>query len=100
MSKIDIVYIDPLESERWKGHSNGLAKNCGINGEESAWYNWEEETRIRVAMDPLGWENKLDKANKFVVVTPPFDSVSLKLNTVVLKHMDVSVREGDTSGND
>lgn len=94
ISKIDIVYIDPSESERWKGRSNGLAKNCGINGEEHARYNWEEETRIRVAMDPLGWENKLNKANKFVVVTPPFDSVFLRLNEVVLKHMYVSVREG------
>ncbi len=85
ISKVDIQYYDQFEIHQWQDKGNGLVK------EEK--YSWEEETRIRVAMDPLGWENILNDSNKFEVVRPFFETLYMQLSEAMLKSMYISVPE-------
>ncbi len=85
ISKVDIQYCDQSEIHQWQDKGNGLVK------EEK--YSWEEETRIRVAMDPLGWENILNNSNKFEVVRPFFETLYMQLSEAMLKSMYISVPE-------
>ena len=87
VSKVDILYLSAEERESWRGKSNGLAKNSFA---ESS-YDWEEETRIRIAMRPVGWEERLDKTNNFVPMQPFFDEMYIELNVAILCNISVSI---------
>lgn len=89
ISKVDMYYLHPLERENWQDRGNGLVKNCLADTS----YDWEEETRIRIAMRPLGWEEILDKTNEFLPMIPFFKSVYIKLGSDVLRSIGISVRK-------
>lgn len=73
ISKLDIIYDSSKNKRFGTGHANGYVKYKE--------YSWEEETRIRVAFDPLGFETTLD--------APPFEEVYLKLSGRLLETMTV-----------
>ena len=90
ISKVDVQYIDPRTAPSWKNHGNGLIKNCL----EDIRFDWEEETRIRVAMAPIGWESVRGKNRiDFETVTPWFDHIYIKLKPSVLKKIVITVPE-------
>ena len=93
ISKVDILYLNQKDAEEWKGCGNGLVKNY-VTGDI---YDWEEETRIRVAMDPIGWENRLNREKRYEIVTPPFDKIFLEMNENILQNMFVSVPDNSTN---
>lgn len=87
ISKVDVLYLGPEGREKWRGRSNGLAKNCF----EETYYDWEEETRIRIAMRPVGWEEILDKTNEFVPVTPSFEEIFIELSNTIWRNISVAI---------
>lgn len=90
ISKLDVQYIDPQKAPDWKDSGNGLIKNSL----EDIRFDWEEETRIRVAMSPIGWENVRGQNRiNFETVTPWFEHMYLKLKPPILQKMFVTVPE-------
>lgn len=83
ISKVDIRYVNNNELVEWKDCSNALVKEAS--------YNWEEETRIRVAMDTRGMGTVLNHENIFEVVTAPFEIVFLEMSEKILSKIFVSV---------
>lgn len=47
-------------------------------------------------MDPIGWENRLNKEKRYEIVTPPFDKIFLEMNENILQNMFVSVPDNST----
>lgn len=87
VSKVDVLYLGPEERESWRGRGNGLMKNSFAQSS----YDWEEETRIRIAMRPVGWEEVLDKSKEFVPVTPFFNEIYIELSSAILRNISVSI---------
>lgn len=85
ISKVDVKYLCSEERDIWNECSNGLIKNCVADSS----YNWEEETRIRISMRPIGWEDTQQKENRFA--TPLFKRVFIEFDDIILRNICVSV---------
>lgn len=85
ISKVDVKYLSSEERDIWNKCSNGLIKNCVADSS----YDWEEETRIRIAMRPVGWEDTQQKENRFA--SPLFTRVFIEFDDIILRNICVSV---------
>ena len=93
ISKLDIEYISPNDTPNWVDRGNALIKNCY----EERKYDWEEETRIRVALAPIGWEQKRGKGEiTFNTVRPWFTKIYMKMSPKILRELLISVPEDAT----
>lgn len=85
ISKVDVKYLSSNERDAWTGYSNGLIKNCIANKS----YDWEEETRIRISLRPVGWEDTREVENRFA--SPTFTKVFIEFSEDILRHISISV---------
>jgi len=86
--KNDIFYNNVHNWHNYENCGNALVKNYTFNDH----YDWEEETRLRIALAPLGLENQLnEETNKLNVTLPDFNKIYLKLNKKILENIFISV---------
>ncbi len=87
ISKLDMLYIDPKNATEWINQGNGLIKNCVANDS----YDWEEETRVRVAMEPLGISGRNGK-----YPIPPFQVMYMELSKELLSNLTIAIPRGSS----
>jgi len=89
ISMLDVVYVDDLyEGVVYDEDFSKLTHNDKTGFAKLKSYSWENETRMRVALRPKGFENIMINKD-FRVLKPNFEHIYIKITEEMLKSMRI-----------